>query len=197
MKRGITGVILAGGLGRRMGGVDKGLQSLDGRPLVQWALARLSPQVDAVLISANQNLLRYGEFGCPVLPDRIPDFSGPLAGLHAALSQITSPLLVTVPCDSPLLPADLVQRLRSALETEGAELAVARTGDQVQRAFCLMRRGILPKLDAFLAAGERKVWLWHASLKVAEVDFDDESAAFSNINTAEDLANCEKRLLVR
>lgn len=195
MKSGITGVILAGGLGRRMGGVDKGLQSLDGRPLVQWVLARLSPQVDTVLISANQNLLRYGEFGCPVLPDQIPDFSGPLAGLHAGLSQTSSPLLVTVPCDSPFLPADLVQRLRSALETEGAELAVARTGGQVQRAFCLMRRGILPKLDAFLASGERKVWLWHASLNVAEVAFDDESAAFSNINTPEDLAHYEKRLL--
>ena len=125
MTDGITGVILAGGLGRRMGGVDKGLQNLNGRPLVQWVLDRLTPQVDTVLISANQNLLRYGEFGCPVVPDRIPDFSGPLAGLHAALSQSTSPLLATVPCDSPFLPADLVQRLHSALETEGAELAVA------------------------------------------------------------------------
>lgn len=190
---GITGVILAGGLGRRMGGVDKGLQTLNGRPLVQWVLDRLAPQVDTVLISANQNLLRYVEFGCPVLPDRTPDFSGPLAGLHAALSRSSSPLLVTVPCDSPFLPADLVQRLRSALEKENAELAVARTGDQVQRAFCLMRREILPKLDAFLAAGERKVWLWHASLNVAEVGFDDESAAFSNINTPEDLAHYDKR----
>ena len=190
---GITGVILAGGLGRRMGGVDKGLQTLHGRPLVQWVLARLSPQVDTVMISANQNLLRYAELGCLVLPDRTPDFSGPLAGLHAALSHSTGPLLATAPCDSPFLPADLVQRLRNALETENAELAVARTGDQVQRAFCLMGRGILPKLDAFLASGERKVWLWHASLKVAEVAFDDEATAFSNINTPEDLAQCEKR----
>jgi len=193
MKEGITGVILAGGLGRRMGGVDKGLQNLNGRPLVLWVLARLAPQVDSVLISANQNLSRYAEFGCPVLPDRTPDFSGPLAGLHAALSCAATSLLATVPCDSPFLPSDLVQRLRSALEAECAEIAVARTGDQVQRAFCLTRRDILPKLDAFLASGERKVWLWHASLKVAEVAFDDEPDAFSNINTPEDLARCEKR----
>ena len=184
----ITGVILAGGRGQRMGGVDKGLQDLDGRPLVQWVLDRLAPQVDSVVINANQNLARYAEFGCTVLPDGIPDFAGPLAGLHAALSQATTPLLLTVPCDSPFLPDDLAQRLRAALDAQGAELAVARTGDQVHRAFCLTRRGPLPKLEAFLASGERKVGLWHASLKLAEVAFDDEADGFSNINTLEDLA---------
>lgn len=187
-KTNITGVILAGGQGRRMGGVDKGLQDLDGRPLVQWVLDRLAPQVDSVVINANQNLARYAEFGCTVLPDSIPDFAGPLAGLHAALSQATTPLLLTVPCDSPFLPGDLAQRLREALEAQGAELAVARTGDQVQRTFCLTRREILPKLEAFLASGERKVGLWHASLKLAEVAFDDEADGFGNINTLEDLA---------
>ncbi|MCK9387682.1 MAG: molybdenum cofactor guanylyltransferase [Sulfuritalea sp.] len=193
MKEIVTGVILAGGLGRRMGGVDKGLQNLNGRPMVQWVLARLAPQVDTVLINANQNLARYGEFDCEVLPDRIPDFAGPLAGLHAALSHATSPLLVTVPCDSPFLPTDLVARLRTALEMEGAELAVARAGDRVQRAFCLARRELLPRLDAFLASGGRKVGLWHASLRVVEVAFDDEAESFSNINTPEELARCEKR----
>ena len=193
MKEIVTGVILAGGLGRRMGGVDKGLQNLNGRPMVQWVLARLAPQVDTVLINANQNLARYGEFGCEVLPDRIPDFAGPLAGLHAALSHATSPLLVTVPCDSPFLPADLVARLHTALEAEGAELAVARAGDRAHRAFCLVRRELLPRLDAFLASGGRKVGLWHASLRVAEVAFDDEAESFSNINTPEELARCEGR----
>lgn len=188
----ITGVILAGGQGRRMGGVDKGLQSLNGRPMVEWVLTRLAPQVDTLMINANQNLARYGEFGYEVLPDRIPDFAGPLAGLHAALSHVTTALLVTVPCDSPFLPDDLVTRLHAALEAENAELAVARTGDQLHRAFCLTRRGILSKLDAFLASGERRVGLWHASLKVAEVSFDEEADAFSNINTPEDLAHCEK-----
>jgi len=188
MKEEITGVILAGGRGQRMGGVDKGLQDLDDRPLVQWVLARLAPQVDAVVINANQNLARYAALGCRVLPDAIPDFAGPLAGLHAALPQATTPLLLTVPCDSPFLPDDLAQRLRAALEAQGAELAVARTGDRVQRAFCLTRRAILPKLEAFLDSGERKVGLWHASLKLAEVAFDDEADGFRNINTPEDVA---------
>ena len=192
MKEGITGVILAGGQGRRMGGVDKGLQALNGRPLVQWVLDRLAPQVHTVLINANQNLARYGEFGCPVLPDRIPDFVGPLAGLHAALSQASSSLVLTVPCDSPFLPSDLVQRLTETLTAESAQLAVARTGAQVHRVFCLARRELLPSLEVFLASGGRKLALWHASLKVVEVAFDDEADAFSNINTAEDLARCEK-----
>lgn len=183
----ITGVILAGGQGRRMGGIDKGLQELQGRPMVQWVLARLAPQVGSVLINANQNLERYAEFGCAVLPDRIPDFAGPLAGLHAALGQAATPLLVTVPCDSPFLPADLVARLHAALVAEHAEIAVARSGDRVHRAFCLVRRELLPQLEAFLAAGERKIGLWHAALKVVEVGFDDVPAAFSNINTLEEL----------
>lgn len=186
----ITGVILAGGEGRRLGGVDKGLQELRGRPMVQWVLERLAPQVDTVLISANRNLQRYAAFGCPVLPDRTPGFAGPLAGLHAALTQAATPLVATVPCDSPFLPADLVQRLHARLVADQAELAVARAGDRVHRAFCLARRELLPGLDAFLAAGERRVGLWHASLSVAEVDFDDELDAFTNINTPEQLAGC-------
>lgn len=193
MQADITGVILAGGQGRRMGGVDKGLQNLDGRPLVQWVLERLAPQVGTVLINANQNLARYGEFGCAVLPDAIPGFAGPLAGLHAALAQARTPLLVTVPCDSPFLPADLVTRLRDALDAQGADIAVPRTGRQMHRAFCLARREVLPKLDAFLASGERKVGLWHASLNLAEVGFDDQAAAFSNINTPEELARLEQQ----
>ncbi|MCX7166337.1 MAG: molybdenum cofactor guanylyltransferase [Rhodocyclales bacterium] len=191
MRDAVTGVILAGGQGRRMGGVDKGLQDLNGRPLVQWVLARLAPQVNTVLINANQNLARYAELGCAVLPDRIAGFAGPLAGLHAALSQATTPLLLTVPCDSPFLPSDLVERLHAALEAENAELAVARTGDRVHRAFCLTRREILPKLETFLASGERKVGLWHTSLKLAEVVFDDEADGFSNINTMEDLTTAQ------
>ena len=190
MMQDITGVILAGGLARRMGGVDKGLQSLDGRPLVQWVLDRLAPQVHSVLINANRNLLRYGEFGHPVLPDRIPDFAGPLAGLHVGLSCATTPLVATVPCDSPFLPRDLIARLREALQAGNAEIAVVRTGDWLQRAFCLTRREILPKLDAFLESGERRAGLWHAGLKVAEVAFDDEAEAFANINTPEELEDC-------
>jgi molybdopterin-guanine dinucleotide biosynthesis protein A len=187
MKEQITGVILAGGEGRRMGGLDKGLQDLDGEPLVRRVLTRLAPQVGTVLISANRNLSHYAELGCLVLPDRITGFAGPLAGLHAALSQAITPLILTVPCDSPFLPADLVQRLHAALAAGNAELAVARTADRVHRAFCLTRRQLLPKLDAFLLSGGRKVGLWHATLNVVEVAFGDESAAFDNINTPEEL----------
>lgn len=183
----ITGVVLAGGLGRRMGAVDKGLQDLNGRPMVQWVLERLAPQVDEVWINANQNLQRYGEFGYRVLPDRIPDFAGPLAGLHAALSAAQSPLLAIAPCDSPLLPTDLVIRLHAALAGQNADLAVARTGSQRHRAFCLVRREMLPKLEAFLGTGMRKVGLWHASLNVVEVAFDDQPESFGNINTLEEL----------
>lgn len=192
----ITGVILAGGQGQRMGGVDKGLQDLRGRPLVQWVLERLAPQVGSMIISANRNLPRYAGFGCPVLPDRMPDFAGPLAGLHAALSEAATPLIVTVPCDSPFLPADLVQRLHAALAAGNAQLAVASAGGRVHRAFCLARRDLLPQLDDFLAADGRKVGLWHASLNVVEVAFDDEVQAFANINTPEELAQCRKEPVV-
>ena len=183
----ITGVILAGGAGRRMGGVDKGLQELDGQPLVERVLVRLAPQVNRVLISANRNRERYAGFGYPVLGDAIPGYAGPLAGLQAALAHAVTPLLVSAPCDSPFLPADLVARLRAGLEANAADLAVARAGGRVHRAFCLLRRELRPGLDAFLASGERRVGLWHASLKVVEVDFDDEAEAFANVNTLEDL----------
>ena len=111
----VAGVILAGGLGRRMGGVDKGLRPLRGKPMVQWVLERFSPQVDQVLINANQHVEEYSAFGHPVIPDRIAGFAGPLAGLHAALSATLLPLIATVPCDSPFLPTDLVARLKQAL----------------------------------------------------------------------------------
>lgn len=187
-----TGVVLAGGLGRRMGGADKGLQLLRDRPLVAWVLERLAPQVDAVFINANRNIERYAGFGYPVLPDEVPDFAGPLAGLHAALAVARTPLVVTVPCDSPYLPLDLVARLHAALEREAADLAVARTLEQSHPVFCLARRTLLPHLAAYLAAGGRKVDRWYATLKVSEVAFDDEAAAFENINTAAELAAQER-----
>ena len=187
----ITGVVLAGGLGRRMGGVDKGLQLLNGRPLVSHVIERLAPQVDELLINANQNGERYAAFGYPVLADRIPEFAGPLAGLHAALSAATHPLVATAPCDSPFLPADLISRLFQALTATGADLAVARTFDQPHPVFCLCRHELLPHLTDFLARGERKMALWHAALKVVEVAFDDEAEAFENINTREELGRFE------
>lgn len=184
----ISGVILAGGLGRRMGGTDKGLQELRGRPMVDWVAERLGAQVDELLINANQNLDRYGALGFAVVPDRIAGFVGPLAGLHAALSAATHPLVVTAPCDSPFLPTDLVARLQAALEAADAELAVAKTFDQAQPVFCLCRREVLPHLTSFLEGGGRKIDFWYATLKVVEVSFDDEADAFENINTRDELA---------
>jgi len=183
----VTGLILAGGQGRRMGGVDKGLQVLRGKAMVEWVLARFSPQVDEVLINANQNRERYARFGHRVSADDIAGFAGPLAGLQAGLKAATHPLVVTCPCDSPFLPPDLVQRLREGLEREGADLAVAKTGDQPHPVFSLVRRDVLPGLTRFLESGGRKIDAWYASLKTVEVDFGDEAEAFSNINTREEL----------
>jgi len=187
----ITGVILAGGLGRRMGCIDKGLQELRGRPMVHWVVERLAPQVDELLINANQNGERYATFGHRVVPDQIPDFAGPLAGLHAALSAAAHPLVATAPCDSPFLPADLVSRLFSALTATNADLAVARTFDQPHPVFCLCKRTVLPHLSEFMAGGGRKFENWYATLKAVEVAFDDEAEAFENINTREELGRFE------
>ncbi|NMG14015.1 molybdenum cofactor guanylyltransferase MobA [Aromatoleum bremense] len=185
----VTGVVLAGGQGRRMGGVDKGLVELCGRPMVDWVLERLRPQVDELIINANQNARCYAAFGYPVFPDDIGGFAGPLAGLHAGLARAQHPLVATAPCDSPFLPADLVGRLHAALLDAGAELAVARTFEQPHPVFCLCRREVLPHLEEFLAAGGRKIELWYATLKIVEVRFDDEEAAFRNINTRDELAH--------
>ena len=188
MNAGITGLVLAGGLGRRMGGIDKGLQAFRGEPMVAQVIRRIAPQVDALIVNANQNIERYAAFGHPVVPDVITGYAGPLAGLHAGLHACRTPLLVTSPCDSPFLPLDLVARLHEALEREGADLAVARTGEQSHPVFSLVRRHVLPGLTDFLDGGGRKVDLWYSALKVVEVSFDDQPDAFANINTLNELA---------
>ncbi len=183
----ITGVILAGGQGSRMGSVDKGLRELHGKPMVAWVLERFGPQVDEVLINANQNLDLYARFGHRVIADRIGGFAGPLAGLERGLSEAHHPLVATVPCDSPFLPADLIARLRATLDAQQSQLAVAKTGAQAHPVFCLCWRDVLPHLTQFLAGGGRKIDAWYATLKVAEAAFDDEPDAFSNINTLGEL----------
>ena len=181
----ISGIVLAGGQGRRMGGVDKGLQPLGGKAMIEHVIARLAPQVDEVLINANQNLDSYAKFGFPVVPDVTGGFAGPLAGLQAGLHAATHPLVVTAPCDSPFLPPDLVARLRAAMGA--SDLAVAKTGTQAHPVFAMVRRDIVDHLTAYLAGGGRKIDAWYASLEVVEVAFDDEADAFSNINTREEL----------
>ena len=183
----ITGVILAGGRGTRMGTVDKGLKPLRGKPMVQWVAERFAPQVDEVLVNANQNIDKYQTLGYKVIPDEIGGFAGPLAGLHRGLSEATHELVATAPCDSPFLPKDLIARLRAAMEKNGADLTVAKTGDQPHPVFCLCKKSVLPSLTAFLAGGGRKIDAWYAKLKVVEVMFDDQPDAFSNINTEQEL----------
>lgn len=183
----ITGVLLAGGQGSRMGGIDKGLMMLGGRSMAAHALARLQPQVAEVLINANRNLEQWAAFGFPVFEDEITGYAGPLAGLHAALKRASHPLVLTVPCDSPFLPADLAARLLAGLRRDNAQLAVARTFDQAHPVFCLCQRKLADHLEAFLAAGGRKIDRWYASLRVSEVAFDDVEAAFRNINTEAEL----------
>jgi molybdopterin-guanine dinucleotide biosynthesis protein A len=183
----VTGIVLAGGRGRRMGGVDKGLVELGGMALAEHVIARLAPQVATLIVNANQNAERYAAFGYPVVADAVGGFAGPLAGLHAGMSEARSTYVVTVPCDSPFLPFDLVARLASALVETHAQVAVARTFDQPHPVFALVRRDALPHLTAFLAAGGRKIDLWYSSLRFVEVPFDDEADAFRNINTREEL----------
>jgi molybdenum cofactor guanylyltransferase len=183
----ICGLVLAGGQGRRMGGIDKGLASLHGRPLVAHVVERLRPQVERLLISANRNIDTYAAFG-EVVADRVADFAGPLAGLDAGLHACPTPLLVTVPCDAPFLPADLVARLAAARAAADADVAIARTGAQVHPVFALVSTRVRSQLAEFLARGERKAQAWTATLRVVEVAFDDVPEAFTNLNTRAELA---------
>ena len=184
----VTGLVLAGGQGSRMGGVDKGLQPFRGKPMVEHVLERLAPQVDEVLVNANRNPEAYERFGHRVIADEIAGFAGPLAGFERGLAYASGTLLVTVPCDSPFLPVDLVARLRTALEQARADVAVAKTGDQAHPVFCLLKRSLHASLRDFLASGQRKIDRWYATHKVVEVPFDDEADAFLNINTREELS---------
>lgn len=184
----ITGVIFAGGQGRRMGGVDKGLVELEGRPLVAHVIERLAPQVGTIVINANQNRDRYAAYGYPVVEDLIAGFAGPLAGLHASIAAAATPYVATSPCDSPFLPDDLVARLAAAFAKADIDLAVARTFDQPHPVFSLVRADVRSHLEAFLRDGGRKIDAWYATLRVADVRFDDEADAFRNINTAAELA---------
>lgn len=189
----VTGIVLAGGQGSRMGGVDKGLQAFRGKPMAAHVIERLAPQVDEILINANRNPEAYAAFGHRVIADEIEGFAGPLAGFERGLAHAAAALVVTVPCDSPFLPRDLVSRLRAGLESQGARLAVAKTGDQAHPVFCLMRRDVHESLRAFLASGQRKIDRWYSQLAVVEVRFDDEADAFLNINTREELKDLEPR----
>lgn len=191
----MTGLILAGGRGSRMGGVDKGLQPFQGTTLAQHALARLALQVGGVMINANRNLDAYRGLGAPVWPDDPPDFAGPLAGMLAGLSHCATEYLLTVPCDTPNFPLDLSLRLAQGLEAADADIAVAysREGSELfpQPVFCLAKVSLSDSLRDFIARGERKTGFWARGLKNARVVFDD-PAAFFNLNTLAELARAER-----
>jgi len=193
----ITGLILAGGRGTRMGGIDKGLQNYQGVPLALFTLLRLQPQVGHLMINANRNLGAYEALGAPVWPDAVPDYAGPLAGMLAGLEHCETPYLVTLPCDTPGFPDDLVARLAQALVDADAEIAMAATREsdgsvQAQPVFCLMKSALLESLVAFLHEGQRKVDRWTGRHRCVQVVFD-EAQAFFNANTLAELQQLQAR----
>jgi len=187
----VTGLVLAGGRGSRMGGIDKGLQPYRGRPMAWHAIERLRSQVGSVIVNANRHAEEYARFGCPVVADAQADYPGPLAGMLAGLASCRTRYLVTVPCDTPAFPLDLVHRLAAALNTPAERIAMAATRDpggrlQRQPVFCLMCASLRDDLASSLGAGERKIDRWAARHGCIDVPFDDE-AAFFNVNTPDDL----------
>ena len=190
----ISAIILSGGRATRMNGVDKGLVCLQSKPLIQHVIERLTPQVDEILINANRELAQYQALGYPVLQDEVEDFLGPLAGFSLGLQHAKHDYVLTVPCDSPLLPVNLAQRLMTALIEHKAEVAVATSDDNTHPVFCLCKKTVLPSLTAYLQQGERRVSAWQKSQQYIEVDFTECNEAFTNLNTFEDLAALELKL---
>jgi len=192
----ITGLILAGGRAQRMGGVDKGLIPFHHRPLIESAIHRLRPQVGSILINANRNLEHYSSYGFPVLSDDDLSFSGPLAGFAAGLKACPTEYLVTAPCDSPLLPTNLVELLAAKMSEGSFDLVYASSKDLsgkawAQPVFCLMRTAVLKSLQEFISLGDFKIDRWFKQLNASTVIFDSESA-FANVNTPEELLALEK-----
>jgi molybdopterin-guanine dinucleotide biosynthesis protein A len=191
----ITGLVLAGGLGRRMGGVDKGLVPLAGRPMVEHVLDALRPQVRSVWINANRNQERYRAYGHPVLEDSIAGYLGPLAGVLTALQRLEGEFLLTVPCDAPLLASDLASRLHAGCLAQDADLAVASDGERQHPVFLLLRAGLAPSLATYLAEGGRKIDAWFARVRAVEVAFTDRPDTFVNVNDPDERERIEARLL--
>lgn len=197
----ITGIILAGGQGRRMANsdtdssitktIEKGLVNFLNQPMIAHVAQRLKPQVNEIIINANTETERYAALGYPVIQDNIVGYAGPLAGLHAGMRAAKNLYILSVPCDSPLLAVDLAKRLTTALVESGADIAVAKTASQVHPVFCLCNKSLLPHLENYLHNSGRKFDAWYGSLNVIEVPFDDNPLAFANVNTPEDLANLE------
>lgn len=181
-RQAITGLVLAGGQARRMGGVDKGLVPVAGRPMIEHVLAALAPQVGPLLINANRNLERYAGYGHRVVPDTREGFLGPLAGVLSGLAVLETDYLLTAPCDSPLVAPDLAERLHAALVAHGADIVVARDSERQQPTFLLLRRGLASDLGEFLDSGGRKIDRWFERHRLAEADLSDRPECFVNVN---------------
>lgn len=191
-KNEITGVVLAGGLSRRMGGKDKGLMKLNGKPMIQHVLDRLKPQVDSLLINANRELEQYELFGYPLLTDQFGHFDGPLAGIYSALCLSTTQYLLVTPCDSPFVADNLVERLYDACQNNNSLAAVAHDGERIQPVFALLDTRLKTSLKAYLENGQRKLDNWYRQNEAVIVDFSDAKNMFLNINTIEELSDLEK-----
>ncbi len=193
-KQGLTAVILAGGMARRMDGQDKGLIELNGRPLIEYIIDALQPQVDHIVISANRNLHEYRRYSYPVVTDIISGYLGPLVGMASGLKTCDSDLILTVPCDSPFVPPVLANRLDTAMIDNHVDITVARDNERIQPVFAMIRRSTLPGLLAYLDNGGRKIETWYTEHPMALVDFSDWPDAFININTPEDKIAVEQKI---
>ncbi len=183
----ISGIILAGGKGRRMDGLDKGMVEFRNMPLIEHVLHRIAPQVDALVINANRNFDFYAASGLPVVPDERLDFAGPLAGIEASLSKAPTPLALIVPCDTPFLPTDLVTRMIDVMHKEQADVVIPDDGEREQPLICLMKTSLKESISRVLDANSPKVRDWLALQNLAWADFSDQHEAFANINDAETL----------
>lgn len=191
----VTGVVLAGGRARRMGGRDKGLVEVAGLPMAVHVARALHPQVGSLLLNANRNAAEYARItGCRVIADRVGEFAGPLAGMASAMQAAATPWLLTAPCDSPLIAPDLGPRLHAALADADARIAVATDGERLQPVFALLHCGLLADLVEYLDSGERKIDRWYARHRTAEVLLADRAEMFLNINTPGDRERLEQRL---
>ena len=193
MHNDVTAIVLAGGQARRMGGVDKGLVTLNNRPLIEYVLDSLKSQTRHIIINANRNHERYKKYGYPIVEDDIQDYSGPLSGISSCMKITRTRYLVSVPCDSPFIPGDLISRLYQSIINEQSEISVVHDGERMQPVFALMKVSLLPSLLDYLSSGERKIDRWYSFHRLSECDFSDNPGAFININTQDEISNLEAK----
>lgn len=193
-KNDITGVILAGGQARRMEGQDKGLVLLNNKPMIEYVIEAIKPQVGTLLINVNRNIEQYETYGFDIIPDDLSGYCGPLAGMASALNKTKTTYMLTAPCDSPFISNDLAQRLVDSLESESSDISVAHNGDRMQPVFCLIKKELLSSMTDFLDEGERKIDKWFKRHKLSIADFSDIPKTFDNLNTHADIHAIESHL---